>query len=388
MKYSDAEKLLELGLISREQRDAIIGKMRLSPAVSRNYLLITVSSIGGVLVLSGIILLVSANWEAISPLAKQISAVAIMLAFWLFGLRFICRKENPRPILGEALCLVGAGTWLANIALYGQIYQISSEPSKAIAAWFLGIFLIPWLVRLRGVFVLSLAAAGIWLGLTLDEIGGGNDAVFYFYFLAFFTGISALGIFVGNLKEETRKRFRGYGPLSAWTAFPILIFMAQLFCYDEIRFYPEALFALVPAVVILLSAILVSFWRKLNKIGFTAAILLATFPLVPLILSWLDWNSNVTDDSVHAVMTGALFVCGSGAMILGAQAEQKFYVNLGSMMILFGALALVIEVVGTLTSSGFTLILAGTFLLVFGYFLERGRRKITAKIRTKELSES
>lgn len=383
MKYSDAEKLLELGLISQEQQDAIIERLNLSPAASRNYLLLALSSVGGLLVMAGLILLVSANWESIPPLAKQISGIALMLVFWAVGLKFICGK-NPRPVFGEGLCIAGAGMWLANIALYGQIYQISSEFSKAIGAWFLGIFLIPWLVRLRGVFVLSLVAAGIWLGLKIDEIDGG--AVSYFYFLAFFTGISALGIFVGNLKDSVRERFRGYGPLAAWTAFPILVYMAQFFCYDEIEFYPVALFALVPATVILLAALLVSFWGKLNKSGVIAAVLLGVFPVMPSVLSCM--NAGCSDDFLHAAMMGTLFVCGSAAMVLGAQVARKFYVNLGALMILLAALALAVEVVGSLTSSGFALILAGTFLLVFGYFLERGRRKITAKIKDSEQQQA
>lgn len=391
MKYSDAEKLLVLGLISREQKDAIIERLKLSPARERNYLLIALSSVGGILVLAGIILLISANWENIPPLAKQISAVALMLAFWTFGLKFICGK-NPRPILGEGLCLVGAGMWITNIALYGQIYQISSEPSKAIGAWFLGIFLIPWLVRLRGVFVLSLVAAAIWLGLKIDEIDGGEDAVPYFCFLAFFTGISSLGIFVGNLKNSVRERFRGYGPLAAWTAFPILVFMAQIFCYDEIRLnrietfsLPGLLpYALVPATLLLIAALLVSFGKKLKTSGIVTTILLGAFPLMPLVLSYADIRFNADDDFLHAVMMGTLFVCGSASMLLGAQSARKFYVNLGTLMILLAALALVVEVVGSLTQSGFALIFAGTFLLVFGYFLERQRRKITKKIKAEK----
>lgn len=387
MKYSDVEKLLESGLISQEQKDAIVERLKLSSAASRNYLMIALSSVGGLLVLAGLILLISANWENIPPLAKQISGIVLMLAFWIFGLKFICGK-NPRPILGESLCLVGAGMWLANIALYGQIYQISSEPSKAIGAWFSGIFLIPWLVRLRGVLVLSLVAAAIWLGFKIDEIDGGKDAVSYFCFLAFFTGVSALGIFVGNLKDSVRERFRGYGPLATWTAFPILIFMAQIFCYGEVEFYLPALVALVPATAILLASLLVSFWKKLNKPGVAAAILLGTFPLMPLVLSYADIRFSANDDFLHAVMMGTLFVCGSASMLLGAQSARKFYVNLGALMILLAALALVVEVVGSLTSSGFSLIIAGTLLLVFGYFLERGRREITAKIQAEKLSEN
>lgn len=384
MKYSDAEKLLELGLISLEQRDAIVDRLKLSPAASRNYLLFALSCVGGLLVLAGIILLISANWDAIPPLAKQISAATLMLAFWIFGLWFGCRQENPRPILSESFCFVGAGMWLGNIALYGQIYQISSEPSKAFAAWFLGIFLLPWIVRLRGVFLMSLVAAFIWLCCKAEEVPNDIDEVFYFHFLAFFAAVSALGIFLSNLKDETRDRVRGYGPIAAWVAFPVLIFMAQVFCWDEVRLCGETLSAatsLVPASLLLIAAMLFSFRKKLGALGGAAAILLGAFPIVPLGLGCLDAMTRAPNDFIHALMMGTLFVCGCSAMMLGAKVAKKFYVNLGAMMILLSALALVAEVVDSLMSSGLALILAGTFLLVFGYFLERQRRKITAKIK-------
>lgn len=391
MKYADAEKLLELGLISREQRNAIVEQLKLTPAASRNYLLIAFSCLGGFLVLAGIILLISANWEAIPPLAKQISAAALMLAFWIFGLRFVCRKENPRPILGESLCFVGAGLWLGNIALYGQIYQISSEPSNAIAAWFLGIFLLPWLVRLRGVFLMSLVAAFIWLCCKTGEAIYPARNAYYFHFLAFFAAVSALGIFLSNLKNETRERVRGYGPLAAWTAFPALILLAQLFCWDEIRLRSEdiliAAATLVPASLILGASLLFSFRKKLGALGNVTAILLGAFPLVPLGLGYSDPTTKTSVDFIHALMMGTLFVCGNAAMVLGTKVAKKFYVNLGALMIFLSAIALAIEVIGSLTSSGLALIAAGAFLIVVGYVLERQRRKITAKIREEAHSD-
>lgn len=388
MKYSDAEKLLELGLISREQCDAIIDRLKLSPAASRNYLLIAFSCLGGVLVLAGVILLISANWAEIPPLVKQISAAALMLAFWIFGLRFVCRKENPRPILGESLCFVGAGLWLGNIALYGQIYQISSEPSKAIGAWFLGIFLLPWLVRLRGVFLMSLVAAFIWLCCKAEEVPNDIDEVFYFRFLAFFAAVSALGIFLSNLKDETRERVRGYGPLAAWTAFPALVLLAQPLCYVRLwKVFCAEASTLVPAGLLLIASLLFSFRKKLGALGNVAAILLGAFPLVPLGLEYLDTATQTPDDVIHALMMGVLFVCGNAAMIFGAKVTKKFYVNLGAMMIFLSAIALAIEVVGSLTSSGLALIAAGVFLIVVGYALERQRRKITAKIK-EDISSS
>ena len=63
MKLSDIEKLHELGLISAEQRQKIIETLGLKEESSR--LLWILSALGAVLIVAGIILLISANWEAI-----------------------------------------------------------------------------------------------------------------------------------------------------------------------------------------------------------------------------------------------------------------------------------------------------------------------------------
>lgn len=377
MKYSEIRNLAELGLITSEQADAVAAHFRLSPREPRNYLLIAFSALGGLLVLAGVVLLVSANWEAIPPLAKQISCAALMLAFWAAGLRFLLGK-NPRPFVGEALCFVGAGTWLANIALYGQIYQISSEPSRAFGAWFLGIFLLPWCVRLRGVFAMSLVAAALCLACLLDEADVGGTA--FHYFVAFFAGVSALGVFLGGLGEKARERVRGYGPIALWTAFPALILLAQTFCYDEMKASAGAAWALVPAGVLFVASLLFTFRKKLGAAGVVLATLVGAFPFVPLALGFRTCNSDF-DAAIHATMMLSLFVCGAAAMGLGAIVSRRFFVNAGALMILLAALALTVEIVGSLTSSGLALILAGALLLAFGFFLERQRRRLTRSIR-------
>ena len=323
MKYSEIRKLAELGLITSEQADAVAAHFRLSPREPRNYLLIAFSALGGMLVLAGVVLLVSANWEAIPPLAKQISCAALMLAFWAAGLCFLLGK-NPRPFVGEALCFVGAGTWLANIALYGQIYQISSEPSRAFGAWFLGIFLLPWCVRLRGVFAMSLVAAAVWIACLLDEADVGGAA--FHYFVAFFSGVSALGVFLGGLGEKARERVRGYGPIALWTAFPALILLAQVFCYDEAKASAGAAWALVPAGVLFVASLLFTFRKKLGAAGVVLATLVGAFPFVPLALGFRTCNSDF-DAAIHATMMLSLFVCGAAAMGLGAIVSRRFFVN-------------------------------------------------------------
>ena len=386
MKYSEIRKLAELELITPAQASAICTHLKLSPHESRNYLLITFCLLGGALLLTGTIMVISANWAEIPALAKQISCAAIMLALWVAGLRFLFRRENPRPFFGESLCFVGAGMWLANIALYGQIYQISSEPENAFGSWFLAIFALPWIVRLRGVFAMSLGAATIWLFLKLTHVDG--DGTFsYLSFLAFFTGVSALGIFLCGLGKANREKVSGYGEIAFFPAFAGLILLAQVNCYGA--YFPDyentTLLKIVIAAgalssVLLFSAIIYSFRKKLNEVGYVLAAIIGAFPIVPLILTL----SNGYGEAGKGIMMLALFVCGVAAMMLGARVLRKSFVNAGAAMILLSAIALTVETVESLASSGFALIFAGTLLLAFGFVLERQWRKITKNIKKQQ----
>lgn len=392
MKYTEIRNLADLGLITPEQADAVAARFRLSPREPRNYPLIAFSLLGGLLALAGAALLVSANWEATPPLVKQISCAGLMLAAWAAGLRFLLRAENPRPIFGEALCLVGAGMWLSNIALYGQIYQISSEPSRAFGAWFLGIFLLPLLVRLRGVFAASLLAAGFWAGYAVVEHGerfGDTGKNLFFCLFAFFAAVSALGIFLGELNEGARERVRGYGPIALWTAFPLMILFAQVFCYEEIQATASAAAMVVPASALLVASLLFSFRKKLGAGGRVLAVIVGAFPLFTLALGFLEKSSDgrVSDNLIHASAAGSLFVCGVAAMALGAIVARRFFVNAGTLMILFAALALVMNaanVLGSLTGGGLALVFGGAGLLASAFFLERRRRDLVGKIAPRE----
>jgi uncharacterized membrane protein len=128
MKHSDIEKIHEAGLITAEQRDKIIAHFGIKEEGGK--FLAIVSMIGAVLITAGIILLISANWNEIPRGVKIALGVTLMLGahgagWWLREVHGVYRKS------GEALYLVGAGLFLANIALLGQIYNLSSRLPNA-----------------------------------------------------------------------------------------------------------------------------------------------------------------------------------------------------------------------------------------------------------------
>src|ERR1039457_3651533 len=144
MKTTDIQKLHEAGLITAEQRDKIIAHLGLKDEGSK--FLVIISFIGAVMIAAGIVLLISAHWDEIPRGVKIAVGLALMLGahgggWWLRGGGDASSPENsatgasqPRgsyPKTGEALHFAGSLLFLANIALVGQIYHLSSRPGNA-----------------------------------------------------------------------------------------------------------------------------------------------------------------------------------------------------------------------------------------------------------------
>lgn len=162
MKLADLQKIHAAGLITDEQQQRIVAHFGLKEEGSR--FLAIISTVGAVLVASGVILLISANWEQIPKFVKLAVGLALLLGAHAGGwyLREV-RKEYLKT--AEALHLVGSILFLANIALVGQIYHLSSRPPNAILLWWAGFAALPWLLRSKAQFVLLLLAFGVWFGM-------------------------------------------------------------------------------------------------------------------------------------------------------------------------------------------------------------------------------
>lgn len=389
MKLSDIEELRAGGLISISQAAAIASHFQLTGDTrSRRYLLAAFSCLGGLLVLGGIAMLIAANWDEIPTISKQIFAGTLMFALWLAGLAFLFKRE-PRPFLGEALCFVGAGMLLLNLALYAQVYQVFEPPHCAFGAWFLGIFLIPWIIHLRGVFALSLVAA---LAFVVSFFGEQEITVFddegFIIVLAFMTALSALGIFLYSRQSEASERSRGYAAIASWVAFPTAILMAQTALYASYSFSTTSLVALAVASAAFYFAQIkhvFSLPRERRFGGFVLSGLLFLVPMLPLLRAGIESCGLVPARPLELAFMIFLFAQGTAAMAYGARASQKIYVNTGALIVLLSAIAAYEKVVGSLTQSGAALVIAGAFLLAVGFFLEHGRRKLSKQIDAEDI---
>ena len=77
MKRKETEQLQAAGIISAEQAAAIAEHFHLNGGRRWNWPVLSMSSLAGALILGGIIMLISANWEAIPDLVKMMMAMGL-----------------------------------------------------------------------------------------------------------------------------------------------------------------------------------------------------------------------------------------------------------------------------------------------------------------------
>jgi len=388
MKSTDIEKIHAAGLISAEQQDKIVAHFGLKE--DANKFLVIISFIGAVLVAAGIALVIGAHWEEIPRGVKLFAGLALMLGAHSAGW-WLREARNSYPKTGEALHFAGSLLFLANIALVGQIYHLSSRPASAFLVWWLGIAALPWLLRSAAQFALLLLGIGIWLGVEI------NDATSVIRFddehqvLVY----AMLGLVFAGFGFLLRKSFRKDFSVVAET-FGLLVFVIFSYPLTWAGFLSrgdrsaELSQWILPALGAL-AALLVAFGcRNLTSLpkqwrvtwGATlagAAALLVAADFMPQQNEW-HWFGHMTP--LNTVAAVAVFIFGLLQVQVGVQERSRFLVNLGVTFIALDIIATYIGLFGSMAFTGMMFIGSGVFLILFAVFLEKKRRALMQQIKT------
>jgi uncharacterized membrane protein len=390
MKTTDIEKIHEAGLISAEQRDKIIAHFDLKDEGSK--FLVIVSFIGAVLVAAGIALLIGAHWDEIPRGVKIAAGLALMLGahgagWWLRD----ARKDYPKT--GEALHFAGSLLFLANIALVGQIYHLSSRPANAFLLWWLGIAALPWLLRSAAQFALLLLAIGIWFGVEINDstslilFNDEHQVLLYAMLGLVFTGFGFLlrrSSYIGfSVVAET------FGLLAfAIFSYPLTWAGFLSWGYRHADLNPWLLPALGALAALLIAlgcrnlTTLSQQWRVTwgaTLVGAAALLVVAHF--VPQQTDW-HWFGHMTPLNTMAAI--AIFIFGLLQVQVGVQLRSAFLVNLGVIFIALDIVSTYIGLFGSMAFTGLMFIISGVFLILFAVFLEKKRRALMKQIKLNQ----
>ena len=338
---------------------------------------------------------------------------------------------------GEALHLIGSGLFLANIALIGQIYNIVSRPPNAFLLWWVGIAALPWLLRSKAQHVLLLLAFGIWFGLEVNERNGwiycGNDErqiLLYSLLGLIYLGVGwILRGSGGDASSPNRVRATSGArsdeaslspsatvasqPRGAFADFAppteklgLLAFLVFFFplTWKEIFDWRSGdinnwIFPALGLLAIILSAIGLKNLRALTAqwrwTWFAALFGMMLFMATAWFGLWQTdfgggpryyyWGQSWT----YLVATLALFVFCLLQIQVGLQERSEFMVNVGVIFIALDIIAAYFSLFGSMARTGLMFLLSGIFLIVFGVYLEKKRRKLMVQIKaTKTIQEA
>lgn len=129
MRRSKLDVWVTAGLISGEQAAAIRAYEERRP--TRPWALYGVAGIGITAIITGIISLVAANWDAIPAAMKLASYLALQAGV---GVAFVRRAAVP-GLLREVLLSMFALLFLAGIGLVAQIYNLRSDGWQGLLFW-------------------------------------------------------------------------------------------------------------------------------------------------------------------------------------------------------------------------------------------------------------
>lgn len=400
MKRKDVEQMLAAGLITPEQAGAINAHFRLKEGRGWHWLLVCLTALAGGLIVAGIIMLISANWYTIPSLLKMVCAMALLLLCWIGWVK----QREQRPLVAEVLGFCGAGVWLGCIALYGQIFQLQNPFIEGFTLFFVGILPLPFICRQRlliwAVVICSFVQLSLmcltrdsYLSLVRLYPGG----LWEWYLLA---GLPLLGGMWWVLAERWRvagERWSGY----YWPA-PVLLLagvsVAQgmmyvpgefleldAVVYTEMVLLPLLLLSLKPrgvdwlpwcGVVAVISLVLpctigVSYLKELTESCRCDGIMHE--PVLPV------WVGRLSGIVVYMLLALLMLYCGWRALRLS-------WINIGTLMVIYAAIALVADVLDSYTFSGLVLVVTGLLMLGLGWLLEKGRRRLVQSVKNAQSS--
>lgn len=388
---SESEAWVGDGLVTESQRTALLARHP-SEASGGGRFVAILGTVGGGLLLAGVCLLISANWQDLGDWLKITGLLVLLGGSYIAGWKLKVIPGNY-PKTGDAFFMLGAGLFMAGIALVSQIFHLNARPASGVLTWWLGIVAVPGVVKSKGAQAVSLFAFLTWLGmefsmrgswLSLEATGRGFEEGVRI--LAIMTALG-LAVWLGGLALRGTRNELFAALHEKWGA---AIVCAGLYMLGFLRHFwswREHTEAVQPAPVFLVAAlILLAGWgawktsrRELLSMGFWWAL-----ALVPVGAVLAGWNPGDHGWLWSGWAWSGLFVVNVFMIRTGLATGREGWVNLGIAFIALNIVTRYFDLFGTMLEGGVFFVFSGVIVLTLGIYLERKRRGWLTKMRAEK----
>lgn len=365
----------EAGLLSAEQARSIKAWEHEQPSAS--WVLFGITGLGVVVLMTGVISIIAANWDQIPPSAKL---WGYFISLSLLGWAAVKRYETP-GVIRECLLTAYAAYVLGGIGLIGQLYHLSGEGYEALFAWLVLVLPIALLAQSRLINNLwcvgLISALALWLFSSAQH----EEAVRVYTIAAAPWITLSIGYLLWNRFAFFSSALRVWSYAMLLLGYAIIANIAWSFgeeLPDPLR-HPGYAWAL-PFLGFLLALGTIWFRQKVLGRGLSIAI---AFTLVSLGALLMPPTYGTLDDTIFSQIIGCLlFIAAwSGAAAIAAGMERRRLFDFAALVIAVRFIVVYFEVFGSLAATGFGLILSGAVILGIAYMWHSYRGTLAKAIK-------
>jgi uncharacterized membrane protein len=365
----------EAGLLSAEQARSIKAWEQEQPSAS--WVLFGITGLGIVVLMTGVVSIIAANWDQIPPSVKLWGYfISLSVLGWAAAKRY-----GTPGVIRECLLTAYAAYVLGGIGLIGQLYHLSAEGYEALFTWLTLVLPIALLAQSRLInnlwCVVLLSACALWLFSSAQH----EEAVRIYTIAAAPWITLGVGYLLWNRFSffSSALRVWSYGILLLGYAIVANIaWSAGGGLPDPLR-HPGYAWAL-PFTGFVLALAAVWFRQRLVGRGLSIAI---AFTLVALGALLMPPTYGSLDDTIFSQIMGCLlFIAAwSGAAAIAAGMERRRLFDFAALVIAIRFIVVYFEVFGSLAATGFGLMLSGAVILGIAYMWHSYRGTLAKAIK-------
>lgn len=369
-----AHSLLSLA----EERETRRGRLSLASVLG---------GLGGGVAILGVILLVSANWDALGDGLKMAGFLILLAATHGAGL-WIRWSGKPYPKTAAALNFLGAGLFLAGVGLVSQIYHLSGNPPRAILLWLVAILPLAFLLRSGPIAALSVFALFLWSHM---EGGHPGSPLRMYGFASFLVMEIGLGAALLGISAPLQDFEAGIARVLRFCGAAILFYAVWMLGF--LRHFSPARSSgpgswILPAAALLLGIAAVAAAGKrladeAPALQWRLTALLLSLPVLAGFALHLHLNGGSGGYGTAGILVSVAawaiwFLLALWCVAFGARTGRKAYLNAGAAAVGLGVISRFFDLIGGMAETGTIFVIGGLLLVATGWATEKWRRGIAA----------
>ncbi len=365
------------GLIADDVAQAIRGRYLASRRFSLTRLLL---ALGAAFVAAGLIWLVAANLDQLSPLARFAVVTALWLGLVVAAELLAGRREREEdrnsPVVG-ALRVLAAAAFGAVVFQAAQSLQVPAYEAALVGWWALGALLYAYAVGGVSPLLLGVVLGTVWFTWQSAEAADG--------LLGFVAAILLGAVVATAVGVLHAARWRGHFALP-WRVVGALLVLLGLFA-AALPFGPQAshwpggltVGAVVGAVV---AAAALAFGAARDRLEVAVPVIAAAAGVG---LAW--WSPEIVDaepsatTTVRAVVSVLVYLVVAGwYAVLGVRRDLPALTGLATAALVLFTTVQSFAVFAPIISGATLFLAVGLVLLASGYLFDRARRRLIAQV--------